>query len=163
MRTKLGYGVALALVAGVIAACGGTQGETIIGDDGGTIAVTDGAKSGDDATTVDTGTTVQVGGDADTGSMSTFIDSGGGSTPDTGSGTTGDTGTGTTGDGGGGGGVCPATCSTDSECQSDCPASAGAINCCDTVTSACFTSASTSCPDQTGGGGGVDSGGGGGY
>ena len=82
---------------------------------------------------------------------STFEDTG---VPSSGTGTTGSS-TGT------GGSACPSSCTTDSECQATCPASPGALNCCDAVTMACFTSASTVCPDMQGTG--SSSGTGGGY
>ncbi len=48
----------------------------------------------------------------------------------------------------GGCAVCSSPCTTDIECKSRCsPADAGHVNCCDTVTSQCFESASSMCPD----------------
>jgi len=43
---------------------------------------------------------------------------------------------------------CPSSCATDDDCANGCPAAAGEVSCCDAVTSACFESASTVCPDQ---------------
>jgi hypothetical protein len=57
--------------------------------------------------------------------------------------------------------TCASTCTSDSECESTCPAApAGSANCCDTATSACFQSASATCPGSTGhhDGGGHDTG-----
>jgi hypothetical protein len=154
----------LVFTVGVFAACSGSQAETIYdaggGDSGG--VVTNHSGSGVHFVGVPDGST----GTADVGT--TFIDTGTGGFGDTGTGF--DTGTTTGPDGsivppaGDGGGVCPSTCNIDSDCQAACPASPGAINCCDTVTSACFTSAATVCPDMTSGsgtgtGGGGDGGG----
>ncbi len=62
-----------------------------------------------------------------------------------------DTGTPDTGSGSGTGSgdvmTCPATCSTDTQCQESCPAApAGSQNCCDTATWACFQSVTSTCP-----------------
>ena len=136
MKTNRAYGFAFATAFAILAACSGNnQGVQEFGPDGGIIDPgTDGGHQG-------TGT----------GSGIVFVipDSGHPGSG-TGSGTEPGSGTGT----GGGGGMCPSSCTSDSECQSGCPASPGAINCCDTVTSACFTSASSSCPDTTSSGSG---------
>ncbi len=43
--------------------------------------------------------------------------------------------------------TCPATCTTDPQCQEACPAApSGSQNCCDTATSSCFQSVTTTCP-----------------
>ena len=42
--------------------------------------------------------------------------------------------------------VCVASCATDEQCQNSCPAPSSGISCCDTATSACFTSQTTACP-----------------
>jgi hypothetical protein len=48
--------------------------------------------------------------------------------------------------GGGGGTACPSSCTQDSDCQNSCPAAAnGGINCCDTSSSTCFMSSSSTC------------------
>ncbi len=155
MRTKRAYGLVTVATAFVIAACGSNNpAETVYTADGGTLEDSSGAKTdAKGVTTYDTGTGFNT---PDTGS--TFQDTGTVNTPDTGTVGTPDV-VQPTGDSGG---MCPSTCTTDSECQAQCPAQAGALNCCDTVTSACFTSASSTCPDQMSTGGG-DSGGGGGY
>jgi hypothetical protein len=154
VRTKRAYGLVTVATAFVIAACGSNNpAETVYTSDGGTLEDTGAVKTDAKAPSYDTGTGFNT---PDTGS--TFIDTGTVGTPDTGTVGTPDV-VQPTGDGGGGG-VCPSTCTTDSECQAQCPAQAGALNCCDTVTSACFTSASSTCPDQMSTGGG-DSGGGG--
>jgi len=138
------HGFALAVTFAIVAACGGSQGTAILGDDGGVLEDTGTGPRVDTGTqhTPDTGTTTTP----DTGT--TTVDSGG--TPDTGVPPT-DTGTGDTAvpPSGDAGGACPSSCTTDSDCQATCPAVPMALNCCDTVTSACFTSASAQCPDQT--------------
>jgi hypothetical protein len=153
----------LVFTLGVVAACSGSQAETIY----------DGGGGGDSGIIVTNHSSVHVGapdtgGFIDTGI--TFIDTGSSATSSAGFGDTGapNVPDGSivppTGDGGGGGGVCPSSCTADSECQMGCPASPGAINCCDTVTSACFTSAASECPDMIdSGGGGTGGDGGGGY
>lgn len=169
VKTSHAYGFALVFTVTVIAACGGSsEGET--GDaasmpDASLAPIT--TKTGDDtgtgfqtpdvgSTFVDTGTTPPD----DTGTGATPTDAATGSA-DTGTGTgAADTGTGTmTADSATGGGVCPSSCTADSECASACPTTPGAINCCDTVTSACFSSASSVCPDQMMSGGDSGSGG----
>jgi hypothetical protein len=46
-------------------------------------------------------------------------------------------------------GACPATCTTDTECQSQCPANdAGATVCCDTGSGQCYQSGSSVCPQD---------------
>ena len=144
------------LFATTLVACGTSSGEVIYGLDGG---ILDGAvvttntvgSSANSSTATGSGT----GGDAFV-QPSPTIDSGA-PTADTGSPVaTGDSSTppATTE-----GGTCPpASCTTDSECA--CVGTSGAIGCCDTVTSACFTSAASACPDQSST---ADSGGGGGY
>ena len=125
--------------AALIPACSGNQADTIEEPDGAT-ATDAPVSTTPDATTgaQDTGTPV---GNPDTGS--TFIDTGTGATPDTGT-TAPDTGTPV---GTGDGGACPpATCTADSDCG--CLTASGSIGCCDTVTTACFQSASSVCPDQ---------------
>ena len=140
----------------VVVACSGSQGELDLGGEGG---VGDGAAPVLDAgrfdvtivSTPDTGTTPRIDtgvATPDTGRGAT-PDTGSGSTPDTGSTGTPDTGIVTTKDGSGGGGVCVSSCTTNTECQSSCPAIAGALNCCDAVTMACFQSAATACPGET--------------
>ncbi|MGH7435248.1 MAG: hypothetical protein ACRENE_06210 [Polyangiaceae bacterium] len=47
---------------------------------------------------------------------------------------------------GGGGTACPSSCTQDSDCQNSCPAAMnGGINCCDTSSSTCFMSPSSTC------------------
>jgi hypothetical protein len=66
---------------------------------------------------------------------------------------TADTGTVITGgDGSTGGGQCMPNCTSDQDCQSTCPAVAGALNCCDTTSGVCFTSSESACPDTSGSG-----------
>jgi hypothetical protein len=176
VKTNRATGFACAFAIALIAACSGTQGVTEYGPDGSVVeggnTTTPSVDAGRDAVMIITN-------NPDTGIVST-PDTGIVSTPDTGTSTS-DTGASTGSSSGadtgapppasdsGGGGMCPSTCTTDQECQSACPAIAGALNCCDAVTMACFQSASTACPDQgsTGGGGdggsGGDDGGGGGY
>ena len=139
-------------VLAVFAACSGNQAETTYGADGAVLG------DGSFSSHPDSGT------HPGSGTGTATFDSGIIGTPDTGAVTTPDTGTAThdTGTVGTGdastGGTCPSTCTTDSECATGCPATAGAVNCCDTVTSACFMSAASVCPDQMPSGGGTDSG-----
>jgi hypothetical protein len=42
--------------------------------------------------------------------------------------------------------VCISTCQTDEQCQNTCAPPSSGISCCDTATSACFTSQTTACP-----------------
>ncbi len=43
--------------------------------------------------------------------------------------------------------TCPSSCTTDSDCESQCPPSGSTFpNCCDSVTALCFTSPSSTCP-----------------
>jgi hypothetical protein len=109
--------------------------------------------------TVDTGTPDTSVTTAPDAPGSTFIDSGIPTMPDAGVITPADTGVPTV-DSGTGGTCPPATCAQDSDCA--CLTASGSIGCCDTVTTACFQSASATCPDQTSTGGG-DAGTGGGY
>ena len=41
--------------------------------------------------------------------------------------------------------VCPKSCTTDADCQNDCPVVAGGVNCCDAV-GECFKSQTAVCP-----------------
>ncbi len=41
--------------------------------------------------------------------------------------------------------VCPSNCLDDTECQTSCPASPGAVNCCDAASGVCYASSSSSC------------------
>src|SRR5271165_5912360 len=53
----------------------------------------------------------------------------------------------------GGGTACPGSCSADTDCQNSCPAATnGGANCCDTMSSTCFMSQTSTCPapGQTG-------------
>ena len=132
-----------------VPACSGSQAEVSYGPDG--------------AILIDSG--VGFPSDAIAHPVDAFVaphpDAGVPGVPDTGMGIKVDSGTVGSGDTGvppGTGGACPSTCTKDSECAAACPASPGAVNCCDTVTSACFMSASSTCPDQQASTGGVDSG-----
>lgn len=59
-------------------------------------------------------------------------------TPNNDSGTTADT---------GGGGVCKANCTSDTDCQSTCPAAPNnGVNCCDIGSGVCFASSQSTCP-----------------
>lgn len=145
--------VSAALVATLVA-CGSSSGEVIYGADGGVLG--------------DTGVQPinhMVGPSQDSGSATIDVFIPPTPTGDSGVIPTADTGV-PTGDSAApppatDGGACPpATCTTDSECS--CLAASGAIGCCDTVTSACFSSAASVCPDQMSTGTG-DSGGTGGY
>jgi hypothetical protein len=133
-------------------ACSGNQADVSYGQDGAILMDAQVGPAVDSGTgVVDTGTAAKP--DAP---GSTFIDSGTGTTPDTGVVVTPDA---TTSTGDGGSGTCPpASCTADSDCS--CLTASGSIGCCDTVTTACFQSASSTCPDQTSSGGG-DAGGGG--
>jgi hypothetical protein len=42
--------------------------------------------------------------------------------------------------------VCISSCETDEQCQNTCAPPSSGISCCDTGTSACFTSQTTACP-----------------
>jgi len=42
--------------------------------------------------------------------------------------------------------MCPSTCTTHAQCQSQCAAAPVGINCCDDLTNTCYVVASTSCP-----------------
>jgi hypothetical protein len=42
--------------------------------------------------------------------------------------------------------VCISSCQTDEQCQNTCAPPSSGISCCDTGTSACFTSQTTACP-----------------
>ena len=125
--------------AALIPACSGNQADVVEEPDGAPATDAPVGTTTPDATTgtPDTGTPV---GTPDTGS--TFIDTGT-TIPDAGT-PTADTGTPV---GSGDGGACPpATCTADSDCA--CLTASGSIGCCDTVTTACFQSASSVCPDQ---------------
>jgi hypothetical protein len=138
-------GFALAVAVAVGAACSGNQADVTYGADGAIVTDSGISTPGPDASShVDSGVGLPD------STMSTFVDSGLTNNPDTGTTTVVDSGGTVEPDGAAGeGGVCPSTCSADSDCQSACPAVAGAVNCCDTVTSACFSAASATCPDQT--------------
>jgi hypothetical protein len=131
----------------LLVACGDGSGQVILSADGGLYqgggnGADAGQKTGTDAYSPDPG-----------------FDSGSFSTPDTGTTTAPDTGTTTTTSPDGSGGTCPpASCTQDSDCA--CLGASGTTGCCDKVTTACFTSAST-CPVTTTTSN--DSGGGGGY
>jgi hypothetical protein len=48
---------------------------------------------------------------------------------------------------GGGGTACAPSCAQDSDCQNSCPAVAGGgTNCCDTMSTTCFSTPSSTCP-----------------
>jgi len=135
-------------------ACSGNQADVDYGADGAVLTPDASVGTGDTGSTGNPGTP-----DAP---ISTTGDTGTPPSGDTGVPTGGDTGTPVTPDSGtptGDSGSCPpATCAADSDCG--CLTASGSIGCCDTVTTACFQSASSTCPDQTATGGG-DSGGGG--
>jgi hypothetical protein len=44
--------------------------------------------------------------------------------------------------------VCPSVCTSNSECEADCPAVYGSVACCYEPTSVCFESALGACPGQ---------------
>jgi hypothetical protein len=74
-------------------------------------------------------------------------DSGGGYQYDSGGGGNEDTGTSS-----GSGGTC-GSCTTDSECQSACPAvQGGGTNCCDVGSGVCYATTQTTCPTPSDGG-----------
>ena len=78
-------------------------------------------------------------------------DGGGGYVYDSGGGGGDDTGTAAET---GGGGSC-GSCTTDSECQSACPAvQGGGTNCCDVGSGVCYATTQTTCPAPSDGGGG---------
>ena len=99
-----------------------------------------------------------LGGDGGTGSSGSAqdsggyqYDSGGGYVYDSGGGGGEDTGTSAET---GGGGSC-GSCTTDSECQSACPAvQGGGTNCCDVGSGVCYATTQTTCPAPSDGGGG---------
>jgi hypothetical protein len=133
--TPRAFAITSSLVLALVAACSGSQGGFT--QDGG-------------APAADTGVSVLGDTGTATGDTGTYIPP-----ADTGTGTpTGDTGT-ISVDGPTGTGQCTPNCKTDSDCQSSCPAVAGALNCCDTSSGVCFTSSEAMCPDQSGTEGGT--------
>jgi len=91
------------------------------------------------------------GSNRDSGGGSEY-DSGGGYQYDSGGGGNEDTGTAAEASSSGGG-TCGA-CTTDSECQSACPAvQGGGTNCCDVGSGVCYATTQTSCPAPSDGGG----------
>ena len=42
--------------------------------------------------------------------------------------------------------TCVSSCTTNAECQNSCPSADGGINCCDTQSNVCYTSATATCP-----------------
>jgi hypothetical protein len=137
MNNLRSLAVASSLVLGLLVACGGGDATGGFTDAGGPTVDSGHIGTG-------TGSDAYVAPGTDTGTIPP----------------TGDTGTGTAEAAAG----CPNTCATDSDCQATCAIVTGAVNCCDTGTSSCFTSDSTQCPDQTdAASGGTGSGTGGGY
>ncbi len=129
MRTNRAPGFALAVLL-VLAACGSNQGEgtAVVSPDGAILPTPNQGSSTGSGTGV-------------------VIVSGSGTGTNSGTGTGSGTGTSSSGTGSSGG-MCPSSCTTDAQCQATCPAAPGALNCCDTVTNACFTSAASVCPDM---------------
>jgi hypothetical protein len=146
MNNSRSFLVASSMVLGLIVACGGGDATGGFGGDAG------------GGPTPDTGGHVIPGTDTGTtGSQDVGVGSN-----DTGVVSTGDTGTGT-GAGDAPSGTCAPNCSSDSDCQSTCPAVSGALNCCDPGSGVCFTSSESVCPDQVPEGGTSGTGSGGGY
>ncbi|MGH7435430.1 MAG: hypothetical protein ACRENE_07130 [Polyangiaceae bacterium] len=85
---------------------------------------------------------------ADSGPVATFdATNQGSSSGNTSSGSGSGSNGGSNGGGDDTGPVCPSSCSSDSDCQNSCPAVAnGGVNCCDVMSSSCFSSPQSSCP-----------------
>jgi hypothetical protein len=132
-RTSLRSLAACVLFGGVVVAgCGGGDQtpdlSTLLGDSG---TASSSSGSGRDS---------GGGYEYDSGSGYQY-DSGGGGNEDTG-----------TSSGSSGGGTC-GSCTTDSECQSACPAvQGGGTNCCDVGSGVCYATTQTTCPAPSDGG-----------